>query len=561
MNIDEINMDASNVPITSVSDPNLRDLIISEKISRYEYKWSEGFLDALLIDKGSDTLVVSLHGAVNRGETRIPRFERLKSLKDKQYSCLFLSDPTLHLQKDLALSWYIGWRSIDMHRLIAKWIVKFSASLGIDNVIISGSSGGGFAALQISSFIPNSIALAFNAQTDISRYKVNGSGLGAQRNYIKCVRPDIWDDLSEHQRQHLRFDWNKYYDDRYSAVERYKSPMVNYAVVVENDEEFHYGDHYLPFLEVLKERQDRGRYRCYTYSGGTVHNPPTYEIFFRYLQEAVQWARTLPPVSRIVADRPGKLSWFDRISDRVAGLDNTYDSRLNDKLFFNDFALRNEIPVAKIIESGINVFTSLTVPKHKDFVIKPNNLSSNKGVLILSPVDDHYYRDLRSKKEFNEQDIRSFYRKLLDKESASDGTLIFQERIYDRGRYEIPRDFKFYVFKSRVRLIQCIDRNRTPMGVAWFDENFEHLHIPRIKTNPKYSTRVGFSRPPESDALIALAEKVARLVVTPFVRVDLYSTPRGPVCGEVTFTPGGPYYELTDSFDEQLQCELGALWN
>ena len=46
----------------------------------------------------------------------------------------------------------------------------------------------------------------------------------------------------------------------------------------------------------------------------------------------------------------------------------------------------------------------------------------------------------------------------------------------------------------------------------------------------------------------------------PFISVDCYAGKRGPVVGELTHTPGGPWFGLMYRFSEAFDEELGQAW-
>lgn len=100
-------------------------------------------LDSLIVNKASDTLVVSFHGATNRESTQLPRFERLRTLLGYETSSMFYSDPTLQLNDTMQLAWFSGWEEEDLQWRIALEIVQVAAAIGASNIILSGSSGGG----------------------------------------------------------------------------------------------------------------------------------------------------------------------------------------------------------------------------------------------------------------------------------------------------------------------------------------------------------------------------------------------------------------------------------
>ena len=105
--------------------------------TQYQYKYSEGpKLDALLVNKGSDTLVVSLHGALNRQRFTLPRYERLRTLTAYSVSSMYFTDPTLYLDDQLQLGWYTGWKGQDVQAHIAEWIIAAQKAVSASKVII-----------------------------------------------------------------------------------------------------------------------------------------------------------------------------------------------------------------------------------------------------------------------------------------------------------------------------------------------------------------------------------------------------------------------------------------
>jgi hypothetical protein len=125
----------------------------------------------MLFHRGeSDALVVVLHGALNRVKTALPRFERVRSLTGIGANVLSIGDPTLDLDPSLSLGWYLGTRNVDLHEIIARSVGRVAEQTASRRVILLGSSGGGFAALQLKAFLPDATAVVMNPQTDVSQY-------------------------------------------------------------------------------------------------------------------------------------------------------------------------------------------------------------------------------------------------------------------------------------------------------------------------------------------------------------------------------------------------------
>ncbi|WP_413316659.1 hypothetical protein AA0Z99_08455 [Agrococcus sp. 1P02AA] len=124
----------------------------------------------LLRRESSPALVVHLHGSIERQRYELPRFERLSSLEDLDAHVLLLADPTLALNPNLRIGWYIGSEDDDATQHLAALVRHIAAELGVERVIIAGSSAGGFGAMALTPHVPNSLALAFSPQVSVRRF-------------------------------------------------------------------------------------------------------------------------------------------------------------------------------------------------------------------------------------------------------------------------------------------------------------------------------------------------------------------------------------------------------
>lgn len=259
--------------------------------ARYRHRYPNGCdLDALLVNKGAPTLVVALHGALHRGKYRLPRFEWLTSLLNYDVNSLYFGDPTLGLDEKIQLTWYTGWRGADVQAHIANWIIKVARQLYAEKVIILGSSGGGFAALQISALVPDSVCLPFNPSTHIHQYWVNGDPNlhGTERKFIEVVYPDaapqgIWNIDWD-------VDWTVSRGDHLSVLRRYSQPVPNYVFCASNPNEWHFEQHYLPFLAAAARGDNLRRIKVWEYDGRKTHHPPRPEEFQSALNAALDWS-------------------------------------------------------------------------------------------------------------------------------------------------------------------------------------------------------------------------------------------------------------------------------
>lgn len=134
---------------------------------------SDGALDlqSLLVRRpGSDVLVVHLHGSIERQHYELPRFERLTSLQELEANLLLLADPTLLLDTQMRIGWYVGREGEDATERLATLIGRVAGQLGVSRVIIAGSSAGGFGAIALAPRLPEALAIAFSPQVNVGRF-------------------------------------------------------------------------------------------------------------------------------------------------------------------------------------------------------------------------------------------------------------------------------------------------------------------------------------------------------------------------------------------------------
>ncbi|MFI2570473.1 hypothetical protein ACH473_18600 [Cellulosimicrobium funkei] len=298
LEISQLNQDGSNAPVFAVD----LDATVGMPLSRsgYAFRMTHALapgipLDALVVDKGSDTLVVSFHGATNRESTRLPRFERLRTLSEMGFSSMYVSDPTLHLDSKIWLGWYTGWSwehggVCNVHEIIGKWATSVAALLGVRRILFTGSSGGGFAALQVGALVPGSCVLAMNAQSDIGAYLVAGTSLSQQKDYVRVVWPKVWDTLGP--AGVVRGGaWTSQCDSRVSALETYSVPRECTVYIAQNIEEYHYTDHFLPFVDAAWHGGNQYNVVPWVNRQGSKHVVPSLELFKELVERVVEIER------------------------------------------------------------------------------------------------------------------------------------------------------------------------------------------------------------------------------------------------------------------------------
>lgn len=236
-------------------------------------------LEALYEPSASSTLIVSMHGAVQRSKVDLPRFEWQRTLQRLEAGKLFLADSTLLLGSSLELGWYLGTHEQDLTGELAELVQVVAKIGGYENVVCVGGSGGGFAALAVSRRIPNSLAVAFSPQTSIAGY---------YSLHRKRIAAAVFPTYSSFQ--YIEEDHAARVNLRllYSASEE-----TNYVYYVQNrGDPFHYAAHYAPFalsLGVHPEtggiaRNGRTLFVADRYERG--HAPPSRGRFVRDLRRA-----------------------------------------------------------------------------------------------------------------------------------------------------------------------------------------------------------------------------------------------------------------------------------
>ena len=167
----------SPVPIESGHDVTTH-LSCGRKPLRYEVvPEARGMepLEAVLTDTpGADTLVVVFHGLVDRHKYTLPRFERFDELRNLPHHMLFMSDPTLRKDPSLRIGWYVGTEEDPVPERLATHISSVAEALGVQKIVLTGSCGGGFAALALAPRIPGALALAFSPDTRPADYVGGG---------------------------------------------------------------------------------------------------------------------------------------------------------------------------------------------------------------------------------------------------------------------------------------------------------------------------------------------------------------------------------------------------
>ncbi|HWT31752.1 MAG TPA: ATP-grasp fold amidoligase family protein [Propylenella sp.] len=200
------------------------------------------------------------------------------------------------------------------------------------------------------------------------------------------------------------------------------------------------------------------------------------------------------------------------------------------------------------------------------FVLKPVDMTNKRGVMLLRrlPGGTRFY-EMLLRREMTREDIvaeQQRWRTLWKQNRRGPYRLIVQEMVVgENGPEQIPNDYKAYVFDGVIKLIIQGDRNTTPPSYYFYLGEFGPLAYPtHIQANWEQSQLGERAVPKCRDALLDAARTVSLALKTPFISVDLYAGIDGPVIGELTSTPGNPYFKSTYSFTPAFDEELGRAW-
>lgn len=230
----------------------------------------------------SGNLFVLMSSAVDRAKMGLPAFNRWRWAQMGVFpgDVLCFSDPTLSLHDDLALGWYLGRMESDPLDDIAEAVCRYARAHGIanENIVIWGSSAGGYAALALALKIKGACAVAVNTQTDVMSLDLSVLSFKGPEQ-IGLMRQVCFDGMDEAairakfaHRVDMRTMWNAATPSR--------------AVLVQNRlDSHHYTDHFTPFWQglggVLPDGDgwiSAGRHEALLFGDPQGHVPETPEI-------------------------------------------------------------------------------------------------------------------------------------------------------------------------------------------------------------------------------------------------------------------------------------------
>ncbi|OSI08051.1 Uncharacterised protein [Neisseria animaloris] len=258
--------------ISNYAKEKLQSSLGKSEVS-FKYEINDMPLSSYLYKKeSSDKLFVILNGALDRNRTTALTYHRYSWHPLFDGSVLYIADPTLFKHSSISLAWYMGDKYTPLYPYLKDFILSVASGLNISTskLVLYGSSGGGFSAIQLASFIASgALAVCINPQTNIIKYvETNRDPFLAQ-----CFSAS-WNDHQELSKNH-----------RFNAIENVKLNNTKILYIQNETDNFHVKHHFEPFItqlgitnwqknfEIDEENQSRVQVLWYKHESGHAAEP------------------------------------------------------------------------------------------------------------------------------------------------------------------------------------------------------------------------------------------------------------------------------------------------
>ncbi|MGW9402565.1 ATP-grasp fold amidoligase family protein [Arthrobacter sp. NPDC055585] len=255
--------------------------------------------------------------------------------------------------------------------------------------------------------------------------------------------------------------------------------------------------------------------------------------------------------------------WTTRIAHRNAGKETNIPWWVHDKFKLHNFCKEHGFPTPDVYNFWKTPGEITFDGAPKKFVLKPTVMFSMWGVMLLEKLDDGTFHDELKDRVLTFENIQAEQQKVYERCKYKGAyRLMMEEKIESRNPGQpVPLDYKIAVFYDEPGQVQQINRNPAIPENAFFDGSFEPLDLTHTIISDWSTTKRGeHDRPDDYEEMLQIAADVTKKLGTPFMRVDMFAGPSGPVVGELTASPGdafyGNNYKLADAYD----LELGRMW-
>ncbi|WP_254846677.1 ATP-grasp fold amidoligase family protein [Oceanobacillus sojae] len=197
----------------------------------------------------------------------------------------------------------------------------------------------------------------------------------------------------------------------------------------------------------------------------------------------------------------------------------------------------------RIPDSPEEIYTIETLPEKENIVIKPAEGAGGRGVYIVYASSDII--SVKTGEKLSNWSLlkHRMEKDLLENKVEQDAWRIEELILEDAANKVSGRDVKFYCFYGKTGVI--LEIIRTPeIKYCWWNGKGE-----RIQTG-KYDDKA-FEGLGVLQEEIEMAERISKMIPSPFMRIDFLRSEDGLVFGEFTPKPGN-YDEFNDNIDTYL---------
>lgn len=171
-------------------------------------------------------LYIILSGYKNAKDS-VPLFKRWSWNYAFDGSVLYISDPMLRKYKNLSLGWYYGSSNDCLYEYISNIVRIINKKFNFTHNIFYGSSGGGYAALQASTYMENTFSVAINPQIDIKNFSYTNA-------FITCTGINLYEN-------------DKF--DRNNLINRLVHSKSNFLIIQNDTDSVHVINHLIPLMK------------------------------------------------------------------------------------------------------------------------------------------------------------------------------------------------------------------------------------------------------------------------------------------------------------------------
>jgi hypothetical protein len=241
-----------------------------------------------------------------------------------------------------------------------------------------------------------------------------------------------------------------------------------------------------------------------------------------------------------------------KLSEFLKKRQKTYDENIEyyeDKVNHDKICEGLNIPFPKryFVLDGAEELRTIILPD--ECVIKYNNLSGGKSVIFRKnggffnnyTVDQviDFLKLNNKKSELVQESIKKIKQKI-----------IVEELLVDCSESKFLTDVKLYAFNGKCKYLLLAQHFNENGEKRHYDMNFNRIKLKHFDIDDFVH-----KKPKHLDKIIDYANKMAEsLFPDTFLRIDFYSTTKGPMFGEFTFNPSG-----SRGFTEEGDMLLGRL--